>query len=620
MGWSGPECTKATCDPPCLNQGECTGPDVCKCPDTWEGPTCGKPAKIYASVVQIIAFLFVSFASWSLGRLLKKKGKVPVPKISVYIITGVVAGPFVLKFLNPLDIRALHFVNEAALAFIAIAAGAEFQLEAMKGRERAIAMVTVFLILIEYTVGTAVALGLSHVMPFTKDMIFVNRFAVSMLFGSLLVARSPASAIAIVMDLKADGPFTRLAIGVTVVMDMCVIFLFTTNSLVSQIIFSTGFSPWTFLGKFLVQIIISLVGGLMLGWVLPRVLWSYQYLIPADSSLNDEDADMKYAWLLKIIATIQTLLLLTVGWLFYWFSDNPTESGVLSWISLEPLVLLMIAGFVISNFSIRHHDVVELLTGTAPAVYACFFTLAGAALALDVVIHTIGYALILCLVRVVTIAIGAYVGGRLSGEPDEHNKKAWLAYITQAGVALGLAQKVQTNYPSWGDDFTTIITALVVINQVVGPPCFRWVVSNLGEAGALLHKGAADAITISDLDDDFGTSTTSLLGQSDDEGDDDDEGEGRDRPTDLFINTTTAFDSYMVSHTPRRSRLDYHRRAASPLLGEGGGAGGGPRSPVSRGGGPRSPVSRTLPRFGSSFGVHKSPARLLSPARPSLLE
>ena len=52
--------------------------------------------------------------------------------------------------------------------------------------------------------------------------------AVAMVAGTIMVARSPSSAIAIVQELRAKGPFTDLTIGVTVVMDLVVIVLFSS--------------------------------------------------------------------------------------------------------------------------------------------------------------------------------------------------------------------------------------------------------------------------------------------------------------------------------------------------------------------------------------------------------
>ena len=43
-----------------------------------------------------------------------------------------------------------------------------------------------------------------------------------------------------------------------------------------------------------------------------------------------------------------------------------------------------------------------------------------------------------------------------------------MAYLTQAGVAIGLAQLAQYKFPRIGDHLTTIVLAVISINQVIG--------------------------------------------------------------------------------------------------------------------------------------------------------
>ena len=50
----------------------------------------------------------------------------------------------------------------------------------------------------------------------------------------------------------------------------------------------------------------------------------------------------------------------------------------------------------------------------------------------------------------------------------------------QAGVTLGLAQSVSAHF-DWGPDFAASIVAVVVCNQVVGPPLFKHVIRLVGE-------------------------------------------------------------------------------------------------------------------------------------------
>jgi Trk K+ transport system NAD-binding subunit len=64
----------------------------------------------------------------------------------------------------------------------------------------------------------------------------------------------------------------------------------------------------------------------------------------------------------------------------------------------------------------------------------------------------------------------------------KYNKISWMTYITQAGVGLGLAKEVAVEFPGWGTGFATMIIAVIVLNQIVGPPFFKWAVNRVGEA------------------------------------------------------------------------------------------------------------------------------------------
>ena len=66
---------------------------------------------------------------------------------------------------------------------------------------------------------------------------------------------------------------------------------------------------------------------------------------------------------------------------------------------------------------------------------------------------------------------------------------AWMAYVTQAGVALGLIKLVVAAFPAWGGEFAALGTTTVVINQVVGPPLFKFAIVRSGEAHTSLPSG-----------------------------------------------------------------------------------------------------------------------------------
>ncbi|MBT4500983.1 MAG: hypothetical protein HOC74_24850 [Gemmatimonadetes bacterium] len=57
-----------------------------------------------------------------------------------------------------------------------------------------------------------------------------------------------------------------------------------------------------------------------------------------------------------------------------------------------------------------------------------------------------------------------------------------MAFLTQAGVSLGLAMEVVRRFPEWGNDFTTVVVAVIAINQMIGPIAMKQALVRSGEA------------------------------------------------------------------------------------------------------------------------------------------
>jgi hypothetical protein len=80
------------------------------------------------------------------------------------------------------------------------------------------------------------------------------------------------------------------------------------------------------------------------------------------------------------------------------------------------------------------------------------------------------------------IFFGSWLSGSMAKAPALHSKTAWMAYLTQAGVAIGLAQLAQLKFPQIGDYLTTIVLAVISINQVIGPITFKAALNIVKEA------------------------------------------------------------------------------------------------------------------------------------------
>jgi Kef-type K+ transport system membrane component KefB len=317
------------------------------------------------------------------------------------------------------------------------------------------------LIVSTFILGSLTIIFLADYVPFMRSMPLTSRIAVAILGGAILVARSPSSAIAIVNELRARGNFTRTALGVTVIMDVVVIVLFAMSSsaadaLITDLAFNIGF-----IGLLLLELLASLA----LGYLLYRIL-----LVVFASRLGH---------------MLKGALVLGLGYSIFLISKNLrhfTHDHYSFEILLEPLLVCMIAGFLISSFSKYRAEFASIVEDFGPAIYVLFFTLTGASLAIDILLQTWPITVALFAVRLAGIFLGSFSGGIIAGDPMRHNRISWMAYVTQAGVGLGLAKEVAVEFPDWGAAFATIIISVIVVNQIVGPPLFKWAIQQVGEA------------------------------------------------------------------------------------------------------------------------------------------
>lgn len=422
----------------------------------------------------IAGFIVIALAARQIGDILKNTG---LPLISGFLFTGIITGPYVLDLISAEAVRSLRFVDEVALGVIAFAAGSELYIKELRHRLKTIAWITTGLVVSTFSITSIVFFMLSGFMPFTADMPLPARIGVSLLAGAIFVARSPSSAIAIVNELRAKGPFTQTVLGVTVIMDVVVITLFATNSSIADALFTGLRFNFGFVLLLATELLCALVLGILVSRVLVRLL--YFSLAP---------------W-------IKTAGILLTGYLVFELSAGIrsfTHSRLPFEILLEPLLICMIAGFLTGNASRLRKEFLSLLSTIGPPVYIAFFTLTGASLSLDILAKTWPVALALFLARGAAIFAGAFLGSLKAGMPARDSSISWMAYITQAGVGLGLAREVVVAFPEWGMSFATIIIAVIFLNQILGPPLFKKAIRLMNEdhskAKGLTATGLRDAV------------------------------------------------------------------------------------------------------------------------------
>ncbi len=404
----------------------------------------------YTILVFIIGFGIVAIASFQVAKIFQK---INFPLITGLIITGIIAGSSVLNFITTEAIQHLNFLNEISLAIIAFSAGSELYLDDLRSRLKSIKWMTICQLIITFVLTSVVIYFVADRIPFMASLPSKYKIAIAILFGTIFVANSPSSAIAVINEMRANGPFTKMVMGVTVVKDVLVIILFAICLSVANAFINGEEIGFLFLVILLAELIVSFTIGYIVGRVLQLVFIDY---------INNK---------------LKAGLLVAIGYGVYLFAHFVKIKSIEFFhheFVIEPLLICIIASFVITNYSKHRIEFKELLEKISPTIYIIFFTLTGASLSIQTLMSVFGIAIALFFLRLFTMVLGGVFGVIASKDPKEYTFIAWMPFLTQAGVALGLTTIVVHQFPEWGHEFETIIVAIIVINQLVGPPLFKW--------------------------------------------------------------------------------------------------------------------------------------------------
>jgi Kef-type K+ transport system membrane component KefB len=162
---------------------------------------------------------------------------------------------------------------------------------------------------------------------------------------------------------------------------------------------------------------------------------------------------------------------------------------VIAYLRFEWLLTFLTAGFVVQNFSRQGEKLLHAIENTGEVVYVVFFATAGAHLDLPLLGTLWPAALLFFAVRAATAVAGARITARLAGDPPELRAWGWAGLVSQAGLALGIASRMQGQFPAFGAQFGALAVAAVALNELVGPVLFKLALDRSGESG----KGGAAA-------------------------------------------------------------------------------------------------------------------------------
>jgi Kef-type K+ transport system membrane component KefB len=377
--------------------------------------------------------------------------RVRLPRMSGYLMFGLLCGPYLLNLITASMARELQVVNGLAIALIALIAGLEINFQRLLPRLRMITIVGLVTMGVMYVGLASLFFVVWPWLPIAPEIDGTARLAIVLVFTAIVVSFSPTVTIAVIAESRARGPLSELVLAIVVLADLVLILAFTLAMQFART--ATGGEGGE--AGLLVRLVWEIGGSLAFGALLGSVFAVY----------------------LRTIGRELTIVLLALC---------ATISAAGQAIHLEPLLAALAAGLVIENVApVRADALRDAVERGALPVLVIFFAAAGASVHVDA-LATIGFfAAGVAAVRVAALRGGAALGLRAAGITDPISGMAWMGLVSQAGVTLGLTMLVAAEFPDWGLAIRTLMVAMIALHELAGPVLFTAALRRAGEVGRL---------------------------------------------------------------------------------------------------------------------------------------
>ena len=378
-----------------------------------------------------------------LSRLTKK---VNLPAVTAYLVAGLCLGPFLLGrlripgfgFSTLEQVNSLRIVTQTALGFIAFTIGNEFRLAQLKATGAKAIIVGILQAMIA-TVVVDVVLVLLHVIA--PGVISIP---CAITLGAIASATAPAATLMVVRQYKADGPLTRLLLLVVAIDDAVGLVLFSVSFGIATALSSGHVSILAVVIEPIVEIILSLGLGSVMGWLLN---WVEQFFHSRSKRMTISVA----------------FVLLTVGLSMVEFRVGPVHC------SFSLLLVCMMTGTIFCNICSTSEELMSRVDGWTMPLNVLFFVISGAELDLNVLIQPV--TILVGVLYIAARSAGKYYGAMLScnltSQPKPICDHLGITLLPQAGVALGMALTA-ASLPD-GNLARNVVLFGVLVYELVGP-------------------------------------------------------------------------------------------------------------------------------------------------------
>ncbi len=379
----------------------------------------------------LAALGFVLLAAFALAELGARLG---LSKVTGFVVSGFVLGPFVDDLLDRPFATELDVFRGLTLGLIALRVGLDLDLRGLVGRGRLLGY-TIALQIVATTVlvGGAV-LGLLSATDLLPTVSAQAGWALALVVAALALGSSPAVALAVAREQEARGLVTSLALDVAVLKGFFVTLCVALAIAVSGVVLGAG----TALDA----------GGVVrateeLGWSLIA-------------------GAVGGGLIILLLRVTQSQILLLASAMVLVVSEFAAAMG------LAVLLVFVVAGVLVRSFSPHAAALRHPLRRFSFPIFIVFFTTLGAELDIGSATVVLPAAVVLCGARALAYLGSSWLAARLTDQPEPVRRVAWLTYLPQGEVALGMVGLAAAGLPDIASPLVELGAMMVAIDVVVG--------------------------------------------------------------------------------------------------------------------------------------------------------
>ncbi|MBF0614746.1 MAG: hypothetical protein G8237_03400 [Magnetococcales bacterium] len=382
-----------------------------------------------SSVLLTLGALFlIGFGADALAR------RILLPRVTLLLLTGMLLGPTVTGLVSTGQQGWLVVVAQATLCMVGFLLGGRITRQLWQHHGRMVLTISLTL------------LTFSSCLMFLGMLWIGAPVSAAILLATIGLTTDPVAPTDVVHELRAEGPFTRILLGVIATNDSLAFVLFTVALSVAA-----WFHPVA-VPHGVIEVVWELGGAVVIGVVFGRMAALFSDHIQRPDTL---------------LAGMLGLLVLC--------------GALATRLQTAFFLAVMVMGMVTVHHASRPRKPFLIIERFLWPFLILFFLLAGANLKPDALSHIGWFSGVYLGCRLLGELGGAWIGTTLAGAGPHARRWLGAALLPQAGVAMSMTFIAGQRFPDLTDLLMPVVISGVVVFELIGPVMTRIALLRSGE-------------------------------------------------------------------------------------------------------------------------------------------